>query len=233
MTRPTASVYIDGLNLYRRLLQGHPADKWLNVEALTQELLPEYEITRVRYFTAIIKAAPGKDPRSPQRQQVYIRALESLLRTTIHLGKFRIDKRVMILHPTELDPASFPRTATVKKMEEKGSDVALASHLLLDAFTGDSDLYAVLSNDSDLVTPLRMVRDQLERRTGLLTPMEPKRASNELKQTSPFLHRAVDLAAVKRCQLPDAIRDAIGLVTRPPQWAPNSEGPAEAGPSNQ
>lgn len=219
MIRPTASVYIDGLNLYRRLLQGYPADKWLDVEALAQQLLPEYEITRVRYFTAIIKAAPGKDPSSPQRQQVYLRALDSLPRTTIHLGKFRIDKRVMILHPTELDPTGLPRTVTVKKMEEKGSDVALASHLLLDAFTGDSDLYAVLSNDSDLVTPLRMARHELGRQTGLLTPVEPKRASNELKQTLPMLHREVDIATVQQCQLPDAIRDGVGLVNRPPKWA--------------
>src|SRR5699024_8835197 len=41
MTRPAASVYIDGLNLYRRLLQGYPLDKWLDVEALAQKLLPE------------------------------------------------------------------------------------------------------------------------------------------------------------------------------------------------
>jgi len=187
----------------------------------------------VRYFTATIKSAPGKDPHSPQRQQIYLRALRALPHTTVHLGKFRIDKRVMVLHPTEFDDTGRPRTVTVKKMEEKGSDVSLASCLLLDAFTGDSDLYAVLSNDSDLVTPLRMVRNELGRDTGLLTPVEPKRASNELKQTLPILHRAADIATVKLCQLPDALHDETGVITRPPKWAQNSKGPAEAGPSNQ
>lgn len=84
---------------------------------------------------------------------------------------------------------------------------------------GDSDPYAVLYNDSDLVTPLPMVRNELGRHTGLLTPVEPKRASNELKQTAPILHRAVEIATVKRCQLPEMVRDEVGIVTRPPKWS--------------
>jgi len=101
--RARVSVYIDGLNLYRRLLVGHPEHKWLDIEALAERVLPEYEIVRIRYFTAVIKASPGADVRSPQRQQAYLRALPTLPRTTIHLGKFRIDPRVMPLHPTKYD----------------------------------------------------------------------------------------------------------------------------------
>jgi hypothetical protein len=43
--------------------------------------------------------------------------------------------------------------STASKVEEKGSDVNLASHLLLDAFQNSFDVGAVLSNDSDLVEP--------------------------------------------------------------------------------
>jgi len=103
MTRHRASVYIDGFNLYRRLLQGHPEDKWLDLEALSEFLLPEYELVRVRYFTARIKSLPGADADAPQRQQAYLRALRTLPRTTIHLGKFRIDKRTMPLHPVQYE----------------------------------------------------------------------------------------------------------------------------------
>lgn len=42
-------------------------------------------------------------------------------------------------------------------MEEKGSDVNLAVHLLNDAWKGLFDAAAVISNDTDLVTPIRMV----------------------------------------------------------------------------
>jgi hypothetical protein len=67
LSKPTANLYIDGFNLYRRLLQRHPQDKWLDLEALAEYVLPDFEIKRVRYFTAIIKPLPGADPQSPQR----------------------------------------------------------------------------------------------------------------------------------------------------------------------
>ena len=42
-------------------------------------------------------------------------------------------------------------------MEEKGSDVNLGAHLLNDAWKGLFDAAVVISNDTDLVTPIRMV----------------------------------------------------------------------------
>lgn len=231
--RPTASVYIDGFNLYRRLLQGYPQDKWLDVEKLAEHLLYEYEITRVRYFTAHIKALPGADRDSPQRQQAYLRALRTLPRTSVHLGKFRIDTRVMPAHPTELQEDGTPKTVKVKKTEEKGSDVALSSLLLLDAMRGESDIYVVLSNDSDLVMPIRLAKEELGRDVGLLSPMEPKRSSNELKQVGLGLHRQVTLESLKSSQLPDQLSDSTGTIRRPEKWVKTSEGPAEAEPSNR
>jgi hypothetical protein len=231
--RPRASVYIDGLNLYRRLLAGHPEHKWLDVEALAEQVMPEYDVIRVRYFTAVIKALPGADPRSPQRQQAYLRALATLSRTTIHLGKFRVDPRVMPLHPTQLDETGEPVRVRVKKTEEKGSDVALASLLLIDAMKGDSDIYAVCTNDSDLTMPLRLARQELGRDIGLISPMQQKRASNELKQTAPAWHRQVTPEILGASQLPGELQDSNGVIRRPPEWSENSEGPAEAEPSNQ
>lgn len=231
--RLRVSVYVDGFNLYRRLLEGQPQDKWLDLEALAEYLLPEFDLIRVRYFTAIIKALPSADPSSPQRQQAYLRALRSRPRTTVHLGNFRIDKRRMPLHPIELNADGSPRLVTVRKTEEKGSDVALASYLLLDAVRGESDCFVVLSNDSDLVTPMKLAHDELGKKIGLLSPMQPKRASNELKQTGISVHRQVDVRSLALCQLPDVIDDEHGTVRRPAKWARNSEGSAEAEPSNQ
>lgn len=45
----------------------------------------------------------------------------------------------------------------VHSMEEKGSDVNLAAHLLNDAWNRSFDAAAVFSNDTDLVEPIRMV----------------------------------------------------------------------------
>ncbi len=95
---------------------------------------------------------------------------------------------------------------------------------MLSAFRGDSDIYVVCTNDSDLTTPLRMVKNELGQSLGLLCPMEPKRASNELKQTGPDLHRRVTIEALTASQLPDVLYDAHGEIQRPPKWALNSEG---------
>ncbi|MGH3972044.1 MAG: NYN domain-containing protein [Pseudonocardiaceae bacterium] len=232
-TRPRASVYVDGLNLYRRLLQGFPEHKWLDVVALMAALLPEYDVVRVRYFTAIIKVMPGADVSSPQRQQAYLRALAASSKVSIHLGKFRIDKRVMPLHPTVFEADGSPRRVVVKKAEEKGSDVALASYLMLDAMRGEEDLYALCSNDSDLVTPLKLVGSELGRAVGLISPVSEKRASNELKQTAPALHRQITPHLLGDCQLPEEVMDAVGTVRRPPKWAKTSRSPAEARLPNQ
>lgn len=42
-------------------------------------------------------------------------------------------------------------------MEEKGSDVNLAAHLLNDAWKGSFEAAVVFSNDTDLIEPIRMV----------------------------------------------------------------------------
>ncbi len=46
------------------------------------------------------------------------------------------------------------RTVEVVKTEEKGSDVNLATYLLLDAFRRRCDSAVVISNDSDLAEPI-------------------------------------------------------------------------------
>jgi hypothetical protein len=52
--------------------------------------------------------------------------------------------------------------------EEKGSDVNVASHLLLDTLSGDVDAAVVVSNDSDLRFPISHARSVV-----LLAPSIP------------------------------------------------------------
>jgi hypothetical protein len=48
----------------------------------------------------------------------------------------------------------WPNVVYVWKTEEKGSDVNIATYLLLDGFQKSYEVAAVLSNDSDLVEPI-------------------------------------------------------------------------------
>ena len=53
-------------------------------------------------------------------------------------------------------------------LEEKGSDVNVASHLLVDVLTSQVDAAVVISNDSDLAFPVKFAREKVP--IGLVNP---------------------------------------------------------------
>lgn len=71
------------------------------------------------------------------------------------------------------------------KTEEKGSDVDLASHLLNDAFNNRFDVGAVLSNDTDLVEPIRMVKEEIGKPVGIICPCSS--AARSLRKVASFV----------------------------------------------
>ncbi len=178
-------------------------------------LLEDYDVIKIRYFTADISATPFDLSRA-SRQQIYLRALGTNSKIVIHKGKFRTDPKIMPLHPYQFDATGLPLTVKVKKTEEKGSDVNLASHLLLDAFRNSSDLYIVLSNDSDLVEPLRVLKDDLEKRTGIIFPTD--RPSKVLIGTRVDIIRIVRQGVLASSQFADVLHDANGIITKPQTW---------------
>ena len=58
--------------------------------------------------------------------------------------------------------------ASVATWEEKGSDVNVASHLLVDVLTGAADAAVVISNDSDLRWPVQETRRRVP--VGMVNP---------------------------------------------------------------
>jgi len=80
---------------------------------------------------------------------------------TIHLGSYLEKPTRMMLYPV---PASGPKTVQVMKSEEKGSDVNIATYLLVDAFEDDYEAAVVISNDSDLAEPIRLVRQKFKKK---------------------------------------------------------------------
>lgn len=159
------NIYIDGFNLYYGALRNTPY-RWLNLEALCQLLLPKNTIGEIKYFTALVSARPN-DPDQPVRQQLYLRALRTLPKVSVHLGHFLTHKVTMALAVPTGQAAQYVK---VIKTEEKGSDVNLATHLLHDAHMGRFDTAVVLSNDSDLLEPIKIVRRELHKQVGILNP---------------------------------------------------------------
>ena len=54
----------------------------------------------------------------------------------------------------------------VIRTEEKGSDVNIATHLIHDAYQQKFKSAVVVTNDSDLQEPIRIVRDDLDSYSG-------------------------------------------------------------------
>ena len=80
-------LYIDGFNLYYSALKDTPL-RWLNPLALASAAFPRNRIVATKFFTARVTALPH-DPRQPDRQQVYWRALRTLPDLEIIEGDFR------------------------------------------------------------------------------------------------------------------------------------------------
>jgi hypothetical protein len=225
-------VYVDGFNLYHRALKKSQAPgggtyKWLDLQRLATLMLndPRAQIVSIRYFTARVLKLP-RDQDAPARQGQYLRALRTLPNLNIHYGLFKRREDWMQLVNTvpSLQPitntfriyASGDQCAFVHKFSEKGSDVNLASYLLLDAFQGVYETAAVITNDSDLVEPIRIVRDVLKKPILVFDPSE-RRSSAELKNVATF-YKPIRGGVIAASQFPNPLTDARGQFTKPPSW---------------
>ncbi len=108
-----------------------------------------------------------------------------------------------------------PKTARVLKTEEKGSDVNLASYLLLDAFREDCEVAIVVSNDADLKTPIELAIHELSIRVGVLNPHPAEKRSLDLRPTFIKQLRQGPIAA---SQFPPVLHDDDGEIRKPKRW---------------
>jgi hypothetical protein len=101
----------------------------------------------------------------------------------------------------------------------EGSDVNLASHLLIDGWRARYDLAVVVSNDSDLKTPIHIVRHDLKAPVGVLNPHRNRSyaLSPKLLPRGSF-YKPIRRASLRASQLPPQVPDAKGIVHKPPGW---------------
>ncbi len=210
-------LYIDGFNMYFSAVKGTPL-RWLNPVSLVQNSFPKNHIVSTKYFTARVSALLG-DPDQPVRQDVYWRALRTLPNFVIIEGIFRTRKvRAKVVNPP-------PSTIEVFKTEEKGSDVNLGAHLLVDAFYNRFDAAIVVTGDSDLITPIKMVVEVLKKPVGVLNPQrlsgpgrQAIRSSAGLQDAASFYKNGVRWEQLKAAQFPDSMEDSSGSFTKPSVW---------------
>lgn len=205
-----ARIYVDGFNLYYRALKGTQF-KWLDLQKLALEILnPDDTIEAIRYFSADISPKSG-NLGAPTRQQAYYRALRTLPNLTIHKGRFLSKTKT---RPLVADPKEFVK---VHDTEEKGSDVNLASFLLNDAFRDRFDVALVVSQDTDLCEPLRMVTHDLKKTVGVVW-LEDTSPGKRHKRVTSFIRHA-NKSILRRSQFDDPVIGKGGIkIIKPAEW---------------
>ncbi len=202
------NVYVDAFNLYYRCLKGTPY-KWLDLRKLCELLLPSNVIHEIKYFTAIARP-DSSDPQQQQRQQAYLRALLTLPGVSIQFGHY-------MRHPVRMPRVDPPhRTVAVWKTEEKGSDVNLATAMLVDAFNRACEVAVVISNDSDLKAPIEAVQNERGMNVGVVIP-GPRSQIQRSALPATFYRRTRE-GVLKASQFPSTLMDANGTITKPSGW---------------
>lgn len=176
--------------------RGTPGWRWLDIRALAMSLVGARSnwqgttIDRVIYCTALIDAATN--PSGYTDQDVYIKALTSHRSVDhVELGNYVSRVKQAPLAVRGPGPAGVPQIVQANwpvvvqdsqgnavngatfmvsyaHREEKGSDVNVASHLLVDVLSRQVDAAVVISNDSDLRFPVQIARDHVP--VGVVNP---------------------------------------------------------------
>lgn len=207
MSIPTVAL-IDGFNLYHAV-KALRADhlKWLDLRALCTAFAPtpQYALGEVLYFTAYATWLP----RSRNRHKAYTKALEAS-GVTVKTAKFkRKDRRCYSCGSSWTDH------------EEKETDVAIGVSLLDLAYRGAFERALLVTNDSDLVPAVRLVRERFPKLTiNMLTPPN-RHSSRELIAVSGGSATMIQRIHLERALLPAELVCTDGsTATRPAAYDP-------------
>lgn len=214
-----ASVYIDGFHFYyacfkRNRRSCSPRDKWLNYRLLAESLLsPDEILHQVHYFTVVVHRS-DTDPEQNLRQETYFRALRTIPSPKLHYGKhIPVERTGRLAHP---DPASLglwpEQRVTISTFEEKGTDVNLATAVLEDSHLAVISHAIVISNDTDLIAPLKAARKRI--RVSVISP--DKSLSGELRKTVDGAG-IIDHATLHQFRLPVPVIAHDGSEIHPPR----------------
>jgi uncharacterized LabA/DUF88 family protein len=197
--------YVDGFNLYFGMKsRGWKRLYWLNLERLAASFLrSDQDLVAVKYFTARISGPPDKK----SRQDAYLEALRTVPGLSIYEGHYR-------LRETRCEHCRKAFSVPNEKM----TDVNIASELLVDAFHDSFTTAFIVSGDSDLVPPIRHVRNTFPTKS-VVALFPPDRASKDLASVA---HARIDIgeAKLRHAQFPNVIqRPGSVPLARPPRWS--------------
>jgi len=213
-------VYIDGFNLFYGLLQ-HKPNRWLDLVKFSELIVgPQYEVIAVKYFTAKTKSYPV-DHQSELNQHYYWQALSTLPKLKLIEGFYQKSKRLMPFYKEPCKSCSqIPNhLAPVVKLEEKRSDVNLATEMLMDAISDTAEAYTLITGDSDLAAPIQAIRYRIRKPIAVFNPHQA--TCLELKRFASF-YKNIPADTPSRCQFPYNLTLPDGTTIHAPAgWTPH------------
>ena len=115
-----------------------------------------------------------------------------------------------------LDPVEFVRQLLREELEEKRSDVNIATSMVLDAVNNRAESFVLVSGDTDFIAPVNIVRKDYGKNVIVLNPHTRR---SDLKQYASY-YKDIPRDLPSQCQLPDEI--PIGthgnVIRRPLSW---------------
>lgn len=195
-------VYIDGFNLYFGMTSKIKGIKWLNVYALSENLLQQNQVlVGVKYFTSRVSNHPAKE----KRQRIYLDAINTT-ETEIVYGHYKSIR-------TSCNRCGHSWAGN----EEKMTDVNIAVHMLTDALGNKYDAALLISGDSDLVPPIQAIHSKFPTKR-VMVGFPPERHNNSVKNVAKgsFI---IGRSTLVKSQFPDKITLTNGFqISRPIEW---------------
>jgi hypothetical protein len=237
------NLYYSGRRWFGR---GTTGWKWLSPKGLADSLVMERinwsgaRVERVVYCTARVDAA--EDPGVYVDQDVYLKAIQAVNAVDhIEFGQYvarakqvplafqpRKGRPQLVRPDGQPLPTGLPLTfaqdsnggqlilATALVREEKGSDVNVATHLLVDVLSGSVDAAVVVSNDSDLGLPLKTARDHVP--VGVVNPSPGYLAGALQGRPADGVGRHWWRQLAEKDFTTHQLPNPAGGFTRPPSW---------------
>lgn len=232
---------MDGYNLYYgRLKNTH--HKWLDLRAMAERVLSgvylgdgkkrfEFELQplAMKYFTASILTNFAKSNDSVSDQEQYHQALKVYLGDAIEIIKGTYNASPAKAHLwQEGRRARECEKVDIWKLVEKQSDVALALHAYSDAMRDEIDHVVIVTNDTDIVPALKLIKEHTKAKIGIIAPTRQKSApvNQYLVNHADWTRAHITDEDLEASQLPSvikALRANGNVIHKPISWYPRPE----------
>lgn len=159
-------------------------------------------VVRTCYFTARVRGNPEKN----KRHSTYIDALKARGGVEVIEGSYQLETVFC---------GSCRRQINIPK--EKQTDTGIATEIVADALRNQWDHAYLISADSDLIPPIRKVR-QLCPDKRIIVMFPPCRSSDELRRAANGYFNINEKTLLAN-QFPDVVPAGHVLLKRPEYWS--------------